>query len=161
MMDLEFEPVDVDAMFDSILSQIESFERVVLVGGPRAGKSTLTARAAERFKLKARHADALIRTHDWHDHSEAVAGWFSDPGKWVVEGVSTARALRKYLAATEGPVDFAVVYMPKAIQIRTDKQESMAKGVATTWGDVVTELELRGAKIIDSQCLPVPKDSAS
>ena len=95
-----FDPtVDIPAMFDNVLGQIAEAEQLVFVGGPRSGKSTLTATAAERFKRKARHADALIARYDWSEHSEEVSKWLAEPGPWIVEGVSTARALRKWLTA--------------------------------------------------------------
>jgi hypothetical protein len=140
--------VDVQAIFDHVLSRIEGDERVVFVGGPRSGKSTLTATAAERFKMKPRHADSLIGQFDWSAHSERVSEWIGEPGRWITEGVSTARAIRKWLLANPGPVPFSVVYMGRAIQIRSEGQVAMANGVDTVWNEVLPELEARGAKVV-------------
>lgn len=140
---------DPEAVIAAALAVVKENERTVIVAGPKAGKTTVATIAAERFKIKARYGDSLIGTADWPAMSERVAEWFETPGKWVIEGVVTVRAIRKWLAAnpdTKPP--FAVLVLQNAIQQRGKAHASMAASVTTIWNEIQPELEARGAKVV-------------
>jgi hypothetical protein len=134
----------------SLIDHFSAGGRYVIAGGPRTGKSTLAVRAGERHALEVRHADSLVQSHDWGDDSREVSRWFDAPGAWIVEGVSTPRALRKWLKANpEKTLDATVIYLRDPIQVRSKGQTAMANGVATVWREVVPELRKRGVTIIE------------
>lgn len=128
---------------------LAGFRRVIICGGPRTGKSTLAVRLGERHGIPVKFGDSLVGTHEWSEASAEVAKWIEDPGEWIIDGVVAVRALRKWLAAYPGkPLDAAVVYLRDAIQVQTDKQQAMAKGIRTVWEEIEKDLSSRGAWII-------------
>lgn len=118
--------------------------RLVIVGGPKTGKTTL----AESLPLPALHTDDLIGQRDWSSASAEVATWFDRPGPWVVEGVAAVRALRKWLALHPDGVpcdEVRVLDAPKAE--RTAEQDAMATACATVWAEVEPLLAERSVAI--------------
>ena len=81
-------------------------DRVVLVGGPLTGKSTLARALAPRYLPEPEHqtrcTDELMGVLEWSEASAEVARWLNEPGPWIIEGVATARALRKWLTQHPG-----------------------------------------------------------
>jgi hypothetical protein len=140
--------VDVARVIDSI----KAHPRAVLVGGPRSGKTSVAVRASERYAREAMHPDNLIDRLEWSALSSEVATWLDKPGEWVMEGVATVRAVRKWLAANPGdtPPPFTLVWMGEALQRRSVGQSSMSKGIATIWNEILPELTRRRATIIDA-----------
>lgn len=133
-----------------LCDMLATHPRCVIAGGPRTGKSTLAVRAGERYGRKVRYADSLVGTHEWSDASAEVATWLDDPGDWIVEGVATPRALRKWLAANPGKkLDATVVWLRSPIQVQSKGQQTMTSGVAKVWRAVKPELEKRGVTIIE------------
>ena len=125
-------------------------ERLVIAGGPRTGKTTLAASCAEYAGVDPRCTDPLMDL-GWSEASAAVATWFDAEGPWIVEGVSTVRALRKWLAAhPEGkPCDRVILLREVVVDPAELKpgHRSMAKGVETVWSEIVGELRARGVEI--------------
>jgi phage-related protein (TIGR01555 family) len=133
-----------------ICDMLSAHPRCVIAGGPRTGKSTLAVRAGERYGRQVRYADSLVGSHEWSDASAEVATWLDDPGDWIVEGVATPRALRKWLAANPGKkLDATVVWLRKPIQVQSKGQQSMTRGVEAVWRAVKQELDKRGVTIIE------------
>lgn len=136
-------------------------DRVVIVGGPKTGKTTLGQKMARELAadvapeglpataVKLMHTDGLIGTHGWSEASEEVARWLDVPGPWIIEGVSAVRALRKWLAShPEGKPADRLIYMTKTWQELTKGQAAMAKGIVTVWAEVVDLLIARGVSIM-------------
>ena len=123
--------------------------RIVIVGGPKCGKTT-TAELMCKATPGCEHrcTDSVMQL-GWSESSAEVATWFGRPGVWVIEGVATARALRKWLA--EAPPDAlpcdAILVMEHPVAPREQGQRSMAKGVMTVWRQIELELEIRGVEI--------------
>lgn len=114
--------------------------RILITGWPRAGKTTL----AETFVRRGggyfvRHTDDLIGRLDWSAASAEVAKWLEEPGDWVIEGVSVARALRKYRDAHPGePLSCdRLIYLRTPHVELNARQAGMGKGVDS----VMSELE--------------------
>ncbi len=121
--------------------------RVILVGGPRRGKSTY-ARELRAMGIPTFCTDALSMVKDpedgvtylpegleWSEASQYVAdNWFTKPGRWCIDGVATARALRKW-PGDGMPADKIVIFTDPMCE--TSKgQEAMAKGVVKVWLEV-------------------------
>lgn len=120
--------------------------RIVIVGGPRTGKSTLAARFSHIAKRNS--TDETIGM-DWSQSSHEVSKWFEQTGPWLIEGVATARALRKWLQRhnMDKPCDRIVVLTsPRVAQ--TTGQATMSKGIETVWKQIEQELRLRGCEIL-------------
>jgi hypothetical protein len=96
---------------------------------------------------------------DWSEQSQHVADhWLMMPGPWVIEGVATARALRKWVSAydnTRGdpstdpermPCDRIIVFRHAHPEAEVSAgQERMAKGVWSVW----CEIESRFREIVE------------
>lgn len=110
--------------------------RVVIVGGPLTGKTTL----AKRLGLPGvRHVDGL----------SDIADAFDAAGPWCIEGGSTVRSLRKWLDRNPKgkPADVVIgLWDPKAE--RTEDHESMAAHVRDAWVGIAPALAARGVEVI-------------
>lgn len=123
--------------------------RIVIAGGPRTGKSTLGQTLFRSMRIGSlRQSDALIATHGWSDASLEASTWMTEPGPWIVEGVRSGHALRKWLAAnpTGTPCD-EVLFLDHPWVENTPGQAAMAKGCRTVFEEIRPELELRGVRI--------------
>jgi adenylate kinase family enzyme len=118
--------------------------RVLILGVPRAGKSTLAARLAKGTGLTPRHTDDLIAL-GWHHASERAALWLDEPGPWIIEGVAAVRALRKWLRlpARPGAPATRVLWLGSPRLPLTERQDHMAQGTTTIWREVLPELQRR------------------
>ena len=124
--------------------------RIVILGGPRTGKTT----AAERLQTDGvvagatghviHHSDDLIAElahlgkDAWSEGSRRVAEWLDEPGPWIIEGVALARALRKWREAHPGaspPIDRVIRLTIPHVEL-TKGQAAMAKGEETVWNEV-------------------------
>ena len=135
---------------DPLVLGLAGRRRVVVAGGPKAGKTFTAAALGLRLGVPVRGTDELVhRGLDWSAVSEEAAEWIATPGEWVVEGVATVRALRKWVQAgaplREG---VAVVWLPSAVVGRTERQEAMARGAETVWREVFPELVALGVTVI-------------
>ena len=114
--------------FPAILAE---HARVAIVGGPGAGKTTLSGTVTDREVF---HTDDTV-AGSWESVPHTWLATTREVERFVIEGVQTARYLRK--AAELGlpcPVD-AVVHL-EAPRIRlTSRQAGMCKGVTKTFGD--------------------------
>ena len=135
------------------LPTASSTSRIVILGGPRHGKSTLAKEYRDNGKIPTLCGDpgSLVKEPEsgvtylpdnlsWSECSSYIASkWLSSPGPWVCEGVSMARALRKLITMVEAgesevnldDIQVIVLSAPK-IQL-SEGQAAMAKGVQTIW----------------------------
>jgi hypothetical protein len=137
-------------------------ERIIIVGGPRRGKSTL----AQELRVKAHHdptrehgtnivrifcGDPLSKVKEprngvtYLPEGIPISGddgaaqwvadnWFPMPGPWVCEGWVMARALRRWVALRSiMPADRIVVLDRPAFTEELRGQASMHKAVMTVW----------------------------
>jgi hypothetical protein len=122
--------------------------RILITGGPKTGKTTLSAQLHLLMGAQAAHTDDLIPL-GWSAASEETALWMAQPGPWIIEGVAVPRALRKWLAAnpTGKPAD-KVIFLGKPWQELSPGQLAMTKGLVTVWKEVVGELVARGVELV-------------
>lgn len=125
--------------------------RTIIVGGPQCGKSTYAnSLSVPHFcgdpkslvKYPLPNVTYLPEGLTWSQGSEYIAkNWFTMPGPWVIEGVSVARALRKWSqkAPYSLPAD-SIIYFTNAHPsvVRSVGQDAMEKGVHTIWGEVAS-----------------------
>ena len=122
--------------------------RVLIAGGPRVGKTTMSQVLAGGLGIKPRKTDELIGHYDFSEAHTPVAEWFDAPGPWVIEGVVVPRALRHWLATHSigAPCD-QVFWSDFQKAERTPAQQTMAKGCLTVWKQVEEELLQRGVTV--------------
>ena len=115
---------------------------ICIVGPSRTGKTT----HANGLAGPVRHADDLVGRGC--DMDRWLAGWLSEPGPWVIEGVGVGRGLREWLRthALGAPCDevlrLTVPHVP-----HTKGQATQAKGEATVWSQVEMILRRRGVAV--------------
>jgi len=120
--------------------------RIVIAGVPKAGKTT----HAKTFTCTVLHTDDLIE-FGWSEASEEVARkWLTQPGPWVVEGVASVRALRKFMASSIAKPCDAVLYLSAPHVELSPGQAAMAKGVDKVWREIVPRLKARGVEVYES-----------
>jgi hypothetical protein len=134
-------------------------ERVIIVGGPRRGKSTL-AKAFALTGYPVRCGDPLSKVKEplagveYLPEGIPISGddgaaqwvadnWFQERGPWVCEGWVMARALRRWLAGCDArgipyrdlrtPADRIIVLDRPAFTEELRGQASMHKAVMTVW----------------------------
>lgn len=120
----------------------------MVVGGPRAGKTTLAFALSRGYRIPVHGTDEL-RALKWSESSLVASTWFDRPGPWICEGVVIPRAVRKWLAANpEGkPADIAI-WVNRPVSLRVRGQEAMAKGCETVWDELLPELVVRGVRVL-------------
>lgn len=119
--------------------------RLIIVGGPHVGKTTLAKRLKDEIGIaNTKHSDD-IKHLGWSESSKAASQWFNEPGDWIIEGVQTARALRKWLKANPSASLHAdLIILDKPFDALVQGQESMRKGVHTVFSEIESELIKRG-----------------
>jgi hypothetical protein len=138
-----------------LTTALKGADRVLIIGGPRTGKTTL----AQQLELPVHSTDQLIASHDWSEASAEVALWIGNNlgARWVIEGVVTARGLRKWLNRNpEQPLDCVVVLMNRPLVDVTKGQAAMAKGVATVWNEIAPEALRRGVRVVKHDATTPP-----
>jgi len=114
-------------------------KRILIVGGPRTGKTTLAKHLAAELGYPLRGTDELTAT-EWSAASQEASGWFREDGPWIFEGVVLPRAIRKhYRASIEAPAD-AVVIMKRPKVEQSPGQASMTKACATVLNESMSML---------------------
>lgn len=121
---------------------------ILIVGGPRIGKSTLSLKLCDALGIQTLHKSHDIEHLQWHESSTFASQWFDDPGDWIIEGVQMVRALRKWLDRNPGkPFDCDIIYLSKPFVPLLPGQASMTKGVQTVFNEIERDVLRRGARI--------------
>lgn len=134
--------------------------RIVILGGPKTGKTTLATQIAygdggDRTFTRSpvppsiRHTDDLIH-FGWSEASQHIADeWLTQPGPWIIEGVAVVRALRKWREAHPGerpPVDRVIRLTTPHVAL-SKGQAAMAKGEETVWWEIEAWLEMHEVRV--------------
>lgn len=126
-------------------------QRIVIVGGPRTGKSTLArglrseglptfcgdpASLAKEIEPGVTYLpERFAAKSEWSNGSAYVAeNWLAAPGPWCCEGVVMARALRKF----SGPPPDRIIVIANHCPLTPVEsgQAAMHKGVMTVWREI-------------------------
>jgi hypothetical protein len=127
--------------------------RTIIVGGPKTGKTTLS----NVMPGPVRHTDDYAGL-GWSLASEEVSRLFRAAGPWTVEGVATARALRKWLRQNADAIDAKpcdrIISLTKVRDTAnyTTGHLTMAKGIATVFAEIKDELIRRGVRVEVQEC---------
>ena len=128
-----------------------SERRIVIVGGPRCGKSTMARRLREegvptycgdpKFTVKDPEAGVIYLPDylSFTTSADYVAReWLTKPGPWCCEGVIMARALRKLQRQNQGHLlkGVEVIYLDFPFVPLTAGQANMSKGITTVWFEI-------------------------
>ena len=136
--------------------------RILIAGGPKTGKTTLSYNILRNYSksaVRTLHTDDLMLMKDWSAESQKASEWMDEPGPWIIEGVVVPRAVRKWLA--RNPIREALAGTPagslrpceRAIWLSTAHQSLsagqvvMAKGCLKVWNEIEQELKRRGVEI--------------
>lgn len=121
--------------------------RILIVGGPGVGKTTLAKQMAREYGLDhfctdpQRLCDSGVNgvddALDWGNASQWVCdNWIGKHA--VIEGVGVSRALRKWHQTHPGepvPAD-KIIHLREPKKILNSRQIGMSKGHETVWKDV-------------------------
>lgn len=138
-------------------------KRYILVGPPRAGKSTFARSLREQgvptfctdplslVKDPEEGVTYLPEGLDWSEASRFCAEqWFTMPGTWCIDGIATVRALRKLIddgteRARSVLQGVNVVKFDKQYEHAITKtgQRHMAKAIETVWREIAPVLPAR------------------
>jgi hypothetical protein len=122
--------------------------RILIGGGPRAGKTTLAQTLALTGGIRFWQTDSLRDFGEMDAQPALAAAWFDMPAPWIIEGVTVVRALRLWIGAHPHGTPADVVYWAgRPVVPRTSGQENMAKGCETVWREVLPQLRARGVTI--------------
>lgn len=138
-------------------------ERIVIVGGPRCGKSTLARELAGPARIfcgdplsKVKEPRLLVNYlpeglgFDSESSQWIVDHWLPMPGPWVLEGHVMARVLRKWLKTaplgeidlSRFPCDRVIVFLEQRPELELLKgQVSLHKAVMTEWSEIADYYE--------------------
>lgn len=121
--------------------------RIVIGGGPCTGKTTLASALHRGLGHPVRHTDDTMNL-GWSEASAEVAAWMTEPGPWIIEGVATARALRKAMAADgAGQVCDILLWLTDPRVEQSAGQKAMAKGCDTVLAEILPAVQAAGTRV--------------
>lgn len=122
--------------------------KVMIVGAPKCGKTTLAEHVARRDSIPLLKCDDLMHL-PWSEVSDKVASDWMKRDEFLIEGVSVARSIRKFFAMfpDEKPCD-RVVLLREPLVEQSKGQRSMGKSVETVFAEIEQELERLGVEVV-------------
>lgn len=121
--------------------------RILILGGPKAGKTTTSKSLGVKMGIKVQHLDELNEDHEWSEQSDAIAEGLDEEGPWIKEGVAGVRGLRKWLKNNPGKLPpFQIKVMKKPLQELKTGQKIMHKQHETILRECLKEIEKRKAE---------------
>lgn len=118
--------------------------KILIIGGPRSGKTTLANKLRDSLHLPVVHFDSHIKDYEWSELSEKISEWLDDEGPWIKEGVSGVRGLRKWLRKNpEKLPDFEIHIMNEPKVEMTPGQARMHKAHSKILQECMDEIKSR------------------
>jgi len=120
----------------------DQYERIVILGGPRCGKTTL----ANKLNRLTFHTDDFKFPH-LQESGAAVVQWFARPGPWVIEGVVAILALQEWMRMYEvAPCDCVLAMWTPVVKLTPD-QIRMFNLLRKYWSGLPLDLNERGVVV--------------
>ncbi|HYX39953.1 MAG TPA: hypothetical protein VE954_43205 [Oligoflexus sp.] len=117
---------------------------ILILGGPKSGKSTTAKALGKKHGITPRHFDDLLPNREWSEVSDLAAAELDEPAPWIKEGVAGARALRKWLKLNPGKVPpFEIKILKETHGELGMGQKIMHKGTHTIIRECMLEVEKR------------------
>lgn len=129
------------------------YTKILILGVPRAGKSTLAEELQTKLDIPLVHIDQWVKDMPWSFVSDKVAEKLDTEGPWIMEGVAGIRGLRKWLLLHQGKPDCYIVWLSEPKVKLTAGQDNMRSGTLTIFKGVKETLDFRGITILDSKGL--------
>lgn len=155
-------PANRSASLGRLGQSADPARRVLIIGGPRRGKSTLARELRSAVTPTGDNSTAiptfcgdpvslvkdpepgvvyLPENLSWSESSQYIAdNWLTLPGPWCCEGIAMARAVRKLVNSERSAVldgaDIFVLTDPVDGVTESSGQAIMARGVMTVWAEV-------------------------
>jgi adenylate kinase family enzyme len=125
--------------------------KVVIIGVPRSGKTTL-ASAQEEYKSDTLiHTDSLLGSEklEWSQRSERIVDWMDAYDDYIIEGCDAVRGLRKYMKTypDEKPCD-VVVWMDTPRDELSKHQTAFGKGCFKIFNELLPRLSELGVQVV-------------
>ncbi len=125
-----------------------TYTKILVIGVPRAGKSTIATSLASELDIPLKHIDEWAKTLAWSETSDKVAEKLETEGPWIMDGVAGVRGLRKWLERNPGKKpDFMIIWMGEPAIKLTAAQDNMRNGTITIWKSITPELLKREVHI--------------
>jgi hypothetical protein len=124
--------------------------KICITGGPRTGKTSYVALHPELVPdgCPVFHTDDQACTSPtWSGAAEIVALWMLRPGPWVIEGVTVAAALRKFLASSSAAPCDRVIVLRGAFSELSPSQAALGREVDEVMAAITQELRARGVRV--------------
>lgn len=118
-----------------LLDKLKAYNRLVIVGPPRVGKTKVALKYFSDHKVIS--TDDFIKTVAWADVPEHVIGEVEKVERFVIEGVQTARILRKGKRLGIFEPDAIILLSPT--HEADPKHVAMRKATAKIFGDYINE----------------------
>ena len=117
--------------------------RILIIGGPRCGKTTLGKDLSRKLGIPCEHFDRYISKLGWSETSDAIADDLNSPGPWIKEGVAGVRGLRKWLRRNKKVPDFEIIVLNKPHIQLSQGQKRMHENHGKILDEVMQEIEHR------------------
>jgi len=121
-------------------------KRILILGGPRGGKTTHARDLSRRLGIPVQHFDNYISRHEWSELSDKIAEWLDESGPWIKEGVAGARGLRKWLRKNKRSPPFEIIVLNEPRINLTSGQKNMHKSHSRILEECLAEIESRKRK---------------
>ena len=117
-------------------------KRILIVGGPRTGKTTLSRELQEETRLPTFHTDDFLHLKDFRAQTTATTNWLLVEPDYIVEGVHTVYALRRlleerYEGEKPAPLPDLIHFCEKPFERLHTGQERLWRGVNTVMYDLL------------------------
>jgi hypothetical protein len=132
----------------SIIKELENYNKIVMVGLPRAGKTKTSKKMASFINYELIHTDDYMNKYTWEEQPKKLISIISEKEKYIIEGIQCYRILRTGVKLNIYSPDLIVNIIPKFKP--DEKHKAMCKTLKKIYTDYLNIIKYRKApKIID------------